>query len=218
MHRVTVVIVNYRTLALTKRCVESFRQYYLKVALILIDNGSQDASTKYIRELSEKDSHTQGILNDKNLTHGPALHQGMCTTQTPYVFLLDSDCVVRRGRFLISMLRVFERNSLVYAVGHRDLVNAAGTAMKGVDRSNFILHVHPSAMMVDRIKYQQLPPFEYAGSPVVANMRAVPEHGWKLVHFPIATYIHHLRGGTRKKFAKRWDPKHPHALQRPSKE
>lgn len=211
MHRVTAIIVNYQTLAYTKKCIEGFRKYYPQVDLILIDNGSQDASTKYIRELSEKDPHTRSILNKKNRTHGPALRQGMRMAQAPYVFILDSDCDVERGRFLIAMLRMFEKDSRLYAVGHRDLVNAAGTAVKGVDRSSFIQYVHPFAMMVDRKKYLQLPPFGYHGSPAVVNMRAVPRHDWKLADFPIATYIHHRRGKTREKFAGRWDPAYPHA-------
>lgn len=215
MYRVTVVIVNYRTLTLTKRCVESLRKYYPKVALILIDNGSGDKSTQYILELGRKDSHTRSILNGENLTHGPALHQGTCAAKTPYVFLLDSDSVVKHGNFLVAGLRAFKEDPLLYAVGHRDLVNDAGTAMKGVDRSNFIMHVHPAAMMIDREKYRQLPPLEYAGSPAVTNMRAVPERGWRLANFPIATYIRHLRGKTRVKFAGRWDPAYSHGRKKP---
>ena len=195
---------------LTKKCIESLRRGYLKVTIVAIDNGSKDASTLYIRNLSRKDPHLQGVLLAQNLTHGPALHLGMRTAQTQYVFTLDSDCVVKKPGFIETLLKMFREDARLYAVGHKDLVNNRGTARKGVDRTKFIQHVHPSAMMIDRKKYLQLPPFEYHGSPAVANMRAVPEHGWKLADFPIAGYIHHMGGGTRKKFSGRWDPAHPH--------
>jgi len=48
---VTAIIPNYRTRDLIQIAVESLLKFYPTLPMIVIDNGSQDASTEYIRLL-----------------------------------------------------------------------------------------------------------------------------------------------------------------------
>jgi len=49
---ITVLIVNVRALELTRGCVESLLAHYPDVRLLLIDNGSADQSTEYLRDVA----------------------------------------------------------------------------------------------------------------------------------------------------------------------
>src|SRR5438876_11166997 len=89
--QVTAVIVNYKTLDLTRRAVETFRGRYPDLSLLLIDNGSADASTEYLLRLGERHGNIRTFVNERNRYHGPALDQGIRLACTPYVFTLDSD-------------------------------------------------------------------------------------------------------------------------------
>src|SRR3954454_18408427 len=91
---ITVLVINYKTLEVTRRCLDSLVRAYPGVRLLIIDNGSNDESTAYIRDLSRGSRHVACVLNERNIYHGPAMHQGVAASQTPYVFTLDSDCEV----------------------------------------------------------------------------------------------------------------------------
>src|SRR5215210_2081905 len=92
--RISAVVVNYRTLELTRACVESLLAHYPDLTVILIDNGSGDESSRYVCRLGETMSNVRAVLNPRNLYHGPALDQGVRLARTKYVFTLDSDCEI----------------------------------------------------------------------------------------------------------------------------
>ena len=196
MDRVTVVTVNHKTLRYTTLCMQSLRRHYPKVPVVLTDNGSQDTSTKYIQALSKKDPHIESVLNDRNLGHGLALHQGVMLAKTPYVLTLDSDCEVRAGGFLELMLRLFDKDPLLYALGQKVLVNALGVKHPSGNRSRLNFCIRPWAMLMDRAKYLQLPPFHHRGSPTITNAWAALKRGWKLGDYPVARFIWHRGRGT----------------------
>jgi glycosyltransferase involved in cell wall biosynthesis len=116
-HRVSAVIVNYRTPELTVRCAESFLARYPHVPLLVIDNGSGDGSADALRRLAEAHDTVRAILNPENRFHGPALDQGIRACETPYVLALDSDCEVVRGEFLEPMAALLEEEPDAYAAG-----------------------------------------------------------------------------------------------------
>ena len=80
---ITVVVINYRTLDLTERCITSLRLYYPQVQLLVSDNGSADESTEYLRGLGKADPFARVILHKRNLHHGPALHHAVQAAGTP---------------------------------------------------------------------------------------------------------------------------------------
>jgi glycosyltransferase involved in cell wall biosynthesis len=200
LDRITVVVVNYRTLALTRTCVEGFVARYPNVSLILIDNGSGDESTEYIRKVGETLPSVKALLNPRNLYHGPALDQGVRFAETPYVFTLDSDCEIRQGGFLEKMLPYFE-NPSTYAVGELRYKNRFGFTYgygeaAQPQKAGRIPYIHPYAMLLDRNKYLGLHRFIHHGAPCIRNMEDAKRAGHTVFHFQISDFVLHRMQGT----------------------
>ncbi len=191
---VTVVVINYRTLDLTERCVTSLLHAYPHIRLILTDNGSADASTEYVQRLGTASPNIHAILHPRNLYHGPALHRAIQAARTRFVFSLDSDCQVFQPGFLEAMLPCFADPQL-YALGRLVQMNRYGYEIPSAQRGS-TAYIHPAAMMLDREKYLHLKPFTHHGSPGLQNMRSALRAGWHLQHFPLEGYIYHQGRGT----------------------
>ena len=205
---VTCVVVNYKTLHLTRNAIRTFRKHYPRVKLIVIDNGSGDESTEYIKTLLRKENITC-ILNKNNVGHGPAIEQAIDNVSTRYVFLMDSDCEVYKGGFLEQMQKKLEETH-AYAIGWRRWVDK----FSGVPRewhidtppsNRFVKYAHPAASLYDLKKYRQLSRAEHHGAPLTANMRDAAAKGWDVLSFPIFDYVNHLIAGTRRMFGGHWD-------------
>lgn len=193
---VTCVIVNHNTSQLTEKALQTFCKFY-DIQMILIDNNSQQIDTCY--KLKQDFDNVTLLLNNKNLGHGPALHQGILLAQTEYVFTLDSDTETVKGGFLEEML---EKNA--YAVGWLRYVNSNGISGNYEQNKSLTPYIHPHAMLLDREKYLTLPKFTNTGSPCNLNMHAVYNKGYKVFDFPINQYIKHLIAGTRRMYGGKW--------------
>jgi glycosyltransferase involved in cell wall biosynthesis len=194
LDEISVLIVNYRTLELTARCLESLQAYYPPVKIILVDNGSADESTAYIRKMAERFANIQAILNPKNRYHGPALDQGLRTARTRLVFCLDSDCEILRSGFLEAMAAFFA-DPRCYAVGELVQMNRFGYPVPPAKGRTFP-YIHPRRMLLSRDKYLELGRFGHHGAPCLANMRQAVQRSYHLHDFPIQEYILHLGRGT----------------------
>jgi glycosyltransferase involved in cell wall biosynthesis len=200
----TALVINYRTLDLLTRCVESYRSAYPQGRLLIIDNGSHDESTEYIHSLVERFPQITAIFNEKNINHGPAMDQGIRAVRTPFLFILDSDCEVLRGGFLEAMRELFIDPNL-YASGHLLHLNWCGFAARRSER-NWIPYIHPHAMLIDRQKYLDLAPFVHHGSPCLRNMKSAQKAGYSMVHFPVGKFIRHTGRGTCSRFGYNLSP------------
>jgi len=194
LQHVTAIIINYKTLDLTAHCVESFLEAYPTVRLILIDNGSHDSSTDYLRTVVARHGNVSGIFNYKNRYHGPAMHQGIVASNTRYVFTLDSDSAVLRTGFLEAMLAQFS-NPDTYAVGSLRFMDRFGFDLLPGTRC-YTHYIHPAMMLLDRAKYLTLTRFIHHGSPCLRNMYAAQRRGYRLCDFPVQDFCLHLGRGT----------------------
>ncbi len=89
---VSVIIVNYNTLDLTKQCIDSVfnNTENLAFEVILVDNASIDGSKEYF----EQDNRIKYIYSWENLGFGRANNVGMMIAKGEYLFLLNSDTVL----------------------------------------------------------------------------------------------------------------------------
>ncbi|SMG46799.1 glycosyltransferase family 2 protein [Paenibacillus aquistagni] len=91
---ISIIIVNYNTKDLTKKCMESIfcsaTNYQFEV--ILIDNASHDGSINLFRNF---DFDIRLVENDRNLGFSKANNQGMRVARGRYILLLNSDTVVQ---------------------------------------------------------------------------------------------------------------------------
>lgn len=83
LETITALTINWRTRDLTQLCVETFRRFYPQIPMILIDNGSRDASTDYILDLARGQREISAILNLSNIVDRPG-------SKWPRVGLRDS--------------------------------------------------------------------------------------------------------------------------------
>ncbi len=200
LSRVTGVVVNYRTRDLTRRAAETLLHHYPQLRLIVIDNGSEDESTGFVRELGQTRVNVTAVLNRRNRYHGPALDQAIRSASTEFVFTLDSDCEIQRGGFLEAMLSAFA-DERVYAVGDIRYKNRFGFTYgygeeAHPERPNRIPYVHPYAMLLRRSTYLQLHRFVHHGAPCLKNMRDAQRRGYVVVNFPVGDYVYHRLAGT----------------------
>ena len=91
---VSVIIVNYNTLELTKNTIESVfeKTQGIKYEIILVDNASTDGSIKFF-EMNYKNKIIF-IKNSENLGFGRANNEGIKIAKGKYIFLLNSDTLL----------------------------------------------------------------------------------------------------------------------------
>lgn len=91
---VSIIIVNYNTLELTKNTIESVMEKTkeIKYEIILVDNASTDGSVEFFE--SNYGEKIIFIKNDKNLGFGRANNKGIEIAKGKYVFLLNSDTLL----------------------------------------------------------------------------------------------------------------------------
>ncbi len=116
---VSIVIVTYHTLNMTRECIESIRKYThgIDYEIILVDNASTDGS----KEFFEKYEGITYVYSDQNLGFGRANNLGFKHAKGKYVFCLNSDTL-----FLNNALKIF----FDYAESHKE------KAMYGCDLLN----------------------------------------------------------------------------------
>ena len=86
---VSVIVVNYNTLELTKQCIDSVFEKTEKISfeVILVDNGSTDGSV----EMFSADSRIVFIPLNENVGFGKANNAGLKKAKGKYIFFLNSD-------------------------------------------------------------------------------------------------------------------------------
>lgn len=101
----SIILVNYNTLDLTKACIESVKKYTngIDYEVIVVDNNSVDGSKEYF-------SQVEGILfieSGANIGFGRANNIGFKKTKGRYVLMLNSDTVLENN-VLTRMVRHFD--------------------------------------------------------------------------------------------------------------
>jgi GT2 family glycosyltransferase len=119
--QVSILLPHFRTLELTKFCLRSLRKYTdpARLQAIVIDNGSQDASTEYLRGLSwitlveREPVPGEGVAT----AHSRALDLGLERATAPYVLSMHTDTIVISPGWLDYLLAHIETDEQVAGVG-----------------------------------------------------------------------------------------------------
>ncbi|TFU92592.1 glycosyltransferase family 2 protein [Barnesiella sp. WM24] len=119
---VSIIIVNYNTLQMTKECIESIFKWTkdIKIEIILVDNGSNDGSKEHF----EKDKRIKYIYNYDNLGFGKANNIGAKEATGKYFFLLNSDTLLLSDT-ISHFFYFMERNTDIASCG-ANLISANG--------------------------------------------------------------------------------------------
>lgn len=119
--QVTILIPNYKTLALTKLCLRLIRKNtdLHKAKVIVIDNDSQDESLTYLRtvawiELIER----KAIPGETPVqSHARALDLALARVTTPYVLSIHTDSLIKHPNWLEFLIAEMEKKPTIAGVG-----------------------------------------------------------------------------------------------------
>ncbi len=195
--KLTTVIINYQTPDLLKTAVTSFKKYYPKVPLLIVDNGSKDNSVDEINKLIELSENVSAHFLDENIFHGPAMDlAAKLLVDTDYIFFLDSDTETLKAGFIeMAIEQLDKKEENIYGVGEFITVNKRGfKSQMGMD---ILMTPH---MFLNRKMYVKLAPFKHHGQPTLDNFKSAYKNGFKLINMPISEYIFHHWRGTANRF------------------
>ena len=109
-----IIIPIWNQPELTRSCIEHItKNTRYPHRLILVDNGSDGETKKYLKDLKDKKgSAIELIRNEKNLGFVKAVNQGLRASQAPYVCILNNDTMPGVG-WLTELVKFAEENPRV---------------------------------------------------------------------------------------------------------
>lgn len=129
MQEVTVIIPNFNGKHFLRECFDSLEAQDHPFNLVVIDNGSSDGSVDFIKK-----HHPEYTLieNSANLGFAAAVNQGIRSTDTEYVFLMNND-VILESNCISNLMHCISKDERIFAVAskmlqysNRDLIDDAG--------------------------------------------------------------------------------------------
>ncbi len=96
---VSVIVVTYGGLELTRACMESLlsAETWPRLEVLVVDNASGDGTPDYLRALAARDARVRCILNAENRGFAAANNQGIAESLGDVLVLLNNDTVVPPG-------------------------------------------------------------------------------------------------------------------------
>ena len=96
---VSVVVLTYNNLEMTKACLHSLETLsdYPALEIIVVDNASSDGSPEYLRNWADRAPGRKLILNEDNKGFAAGNNQGLAVATGDYLVLLNNDTYVTPG-------------------------------------------------------------------------------------------------------------------------
>jgi len=127
--KISIIIVTFNNLELTKMCLTSVFENtgYPNYEIILVDNGSNRDTQEFIQSFALKYQNVKYQLNNENLGFAKAANQGFQESSGDFIVFLNDDTIVSPG--WLDRLRLhLEHNPLAGMVG--PVTNAIGNEAK----------------------------------------------------------------------------------------
>ncbi len=122
---VTILIPHYQTLDAIRLCLRSIRRHTPPpYRVVVLDNGSADASLDYLRGLAWIECVATGVANDLVSAQAAALNVGVDRVETPLFLVIHSDTYVHRAGWLAFFVARLRAGSYA-ALGTRHQTNRA---------------------------------------------------------------------------------------------
>ncbi|GGY82411.1 hypothetical protein GCM10011613_28990 [Cellvibrio zantedeschiae] len=116
--KVSVIVVTYNNLDLTKQCLMSLDKFtdYSNLEIIVVDNASSDDSPAYLSEWSKQGDNRILILNPDNKGFAAGNNQGLVVATGDYLVLLNNDTHVTPG-WVTSLVKHMQRDQSIGLLG-----------------------------------------------------------------------------------------------------
>lgn len=116
--KLSVIIPVYNVESYLERCVDSIRkQTFSDLEIILIDDGSADASGRICDELAKKDRRIR-VIHKQNEGQGIARNHGLDNAHGKYVAFVDSDDYMETDAYEFIIGRMEEKNVQLACFGY----------------------------------------------------------------------------------------------------
>lgn len=112
--RVSVVVVTYNNLDLTRTCLRSLELYsdYGNLEVIVVDNASSDGTPAFLTEWASGGQGRRVILNPDNRGFAAANNQGLAVAEGEFLVMLNNDTHVTPGWIATLMGHLRRDNTL----------------------------------------------------------------------------------------------------------
>jgi GT2 family glycosyltransferase len=112
--RVSVIILTFNNLELTKVCLSSVieRSDYANLEIIVVDNASTDGTIDYLTEFQRRHSSVKIIANRYNVGFAAGNNLGMAAATGEYLVLLNNDTVVTEGWVLTLLHHLMDHSDI----------------------------------------------------------------------------------------------------------
>ncbi|NNM51356.1 MAG: glycosyltransferase, partial [Pseudomonadales bacterium] len=109
MPRISVIILTYNNLDLTRACLDSVleRSDYPNLEVIVVDNASSDDTPAYLEDYARRHQEVRIVLNQKNLGFAAGNNVGLSISTGEFLVVLNNDTVVTHG-WIMTLLRHFQ--------------------------------------------------------------------------------------------------------------
>jgi glycosyl transferase, probably involved in cell wall biogenesis len=147
---ISVIVPIYNTEKYLVECVESLRkQTYSNIEIILVDDGSTDASIEICDEFAEKDSRVK-VFHKKNEGVAVARNFGIQQSNGQYVVIVDSDDVAV-DRMIEVLYTQIKENDADIAVGNYYIYDETdGNFYYYIIDDDYCVEVLSSQELIDR--------------------------------------------------------------------
>ena len=147
---ISVIVPIYNTEKYLVECVESLRkQTYSNIEIILVDDGSTDASIEICDEFAEKDSRVK-VFHKKNEGVAVARNFGLQQSNGQYVVIVDSDDVAVDRMIEVLYTQIKEKDADI-AVGNYYIYDESdGNFYYYITDDNYCVEVLSPQELIDR--------------------------------------------------------------------
>lgn len=140
--KVSVIVVTYNNLDLTKQCLMSLDKYtdYSNLEIIVVDNASSDDSPAYLSEWAKQGDNRILILNPDNKGFAAGNNQGLVIATGDYLVLLNNDTHVTPG-WVTSLVKHMQRDEKIGLLGPvtGNIGNEAKIAIQYADMDEMLI-------------------------------------------------------------------------------
>ena len=116
--RISVIVLTFNNLSLTKACLDSLVRWsdYPDLEIITVDNASIDGTPEYLQEFERQHQNVKLLLNEKNLGFAAGNNLGLQAASGDYLVMLNNDTVVTPG-WALTLLRYLQTDESIGMIG-----------------------------------------------------------------------------------------------------
>ena len=110
---VSVIIPVYNVEKFVEQAIVSIiKQTYKNLEIIVIDDGSSDATYQIVADLATQDPHIKLYKNERNLKIVKTLNRALSLAQGEYIARMDGDDISALDRIIYGMYSCFRLGSM----------------------------------------------------------------------------------------------------------